>query len=360
MRESPAFWWDERHPLGVLLAPLGGLYALFMRLRHAAYRAGVLRSRRIGRPVVVVGNLCAGGTGKTPLVIAVAGLLARHGLRAGIVCRGYGGGASRWPQLVRPDSDPALVGDEAVLLARRTGCPVAAGPNRVAAIRDLFRRSRCDVVLSDDGLQHLRLARDVEIVAVDGARRHGNLRCLPAGPLREPPDRLESVDLVVVNGEAREGELGMRLVPGDAVSLADGETTRPLDSFRGAPVHAVCGIGHPERFFHTLEDHGMTVVRHPFADHHPFREAEIRFADDAPVLMTEKDAVKCERFADARHWYVPVEAVLSDALETRLAAVLRGRGIAEEPEPSASSSSPRRGRRRGRGGVKEPHPPAQP
>ena len=360
MRESPAFWWDERHPLGALLAPLGWLYALFMRLRHAAYRAGVLRSRRIGRPVVVVGNLCAGGSGKTPLVVAIAGLLARYGLRAGIVCRGYGGGANRWPQLVRPDSDPALVGDEAVLLARRTGCPVVAGPNRVAAVRDLFRRARCDVVLSDDGLQHLRLARDVEIVVVDGVRRHGNRRCLPAGPLREPPDRLASVDLVVVNGGAREGELGMHLAAGDAVSLADGETTRPLDSFRGAPVHAVGGIGHPERFFRALEDHGMTIVRHPFADHHPFREAEIRFDGDAPVLMTEKDAVKCERIADARHWYVPVEAVLSDALETRLAAVLRGRGIVEEPEPSSGSPPRRERRRRGRGGVKEPRPPARP
>ena len=277
-----------------------------------------------------------GGTGKTPLVIAIAKLLAGRGLRVGVVCRGYRGAASRWPRKVRPDSDPDRVGDEAVLLARRTGVPVAAGPNRIAAARILFRRSKCDVILSDDGLQHLRLARDVEIVVVDGVRRHGNGRCMPAGPLREPLGRLASVDLVVVNGAGRQDELDMRLVAGDAVNLADASLTRPLDSFRDAPVHAVCAIGHQERFFGTLEDHGLTIVRHPFPDHHPFREEEIRFPDGAPVLMTEKDAVKCERFADPRHWYVPVDAALSAALEARLLSILRERGVAVESDTHPS------------------------
>ena len=369
MREPPAFWY-EPHPLGVLLAPLGWLYGLFAILRRYAYRAGLRRSRQVGRPVVVVGNLCVGGTGKTPLVIAIAKLLARRGVRAGIVCRGYGGSVSRWPRQVRPDGDPDRVGDEAVLLARRAGVPVAAGPNRIAAARILVRRSKCEVILIDDGLQHLQLARDVEIVVVDGVRRHGNGRCLPAGPLREPLIRLASVDLVVVNGQppegegtpgeegargelpprpevpgrggarevegARGGEPGMWLAAGDAVSLLDAGVARPLESFRGAPVHAVCGIGHAERFFRTLESHGITIVRHPFPDHHPFREEEIRFAGDAPVLMTEKDAVKCERFAGARHWYVPVEAVLSSAFEARLTTLLRGCGVAMESGPQAS------------------------
>ena len=335
MREPPDFWY-EPSPLGALLAPLGWAVALFTVLRRGAYRAGMRRSRQVGCPIVVVGNLSAGGTGKTPLVIAIAKLLARRGLRVGVVCRGYRGSASRWPRQVRSDSDPNRVGDEAVLLARRTGGPVAAGPNRIAAARILFRRAKCDVILSDDGLQHLRLARDVEIVVVDGVRRHGNGRCMPAGPLREPLGRLASVDLVVVNGAARSGELEMQLVAGDAVSLVDAGQTRPLDSFRGAPVHAVCAIGHAERFFRTLEAHGMTIVRHPFPDHHPFREAEIRFPDGAPVLMTEKDAVKCERFADARHWYVPVEAVLSSELEARLLAILRERGVAVDSGPQAS------------------------
>ena len=335
MREPPDFWY-EPSPLGALLAPLGWAVALFTVLRRGAYRAGMRRSRQVGCPIVVVGNLSAGGTGKTPLVIAIAKLLARRGLRVGVVCRGYRGSASRWPRQVRSDSDPNRVGDEAVLLARRTGGPVAAGPNRIAAARILFRRAKCDVILSDDGLQHLRLARDVEIVVVDGVRRHGNGRCMPAGPLREPLGRLASVDLVVVNGAARSGELEMQIVAGDAVSLADAGQTRPLDSFRGAPVHAVCAIGHAERFFRTLEAHGVTIVRHPFPDHHPFREAEIRFPDGAPVLMTEKDAVKCERFADARHWYVPVEAVLSSELEARLLAILRERGVAVDSGPQAS------------------------
>ena len=335
MREPPDFWY-EPSPLGALLAPLGWAVALFTVLRRGAYRVGMRRSRQVGCPIVVVGNLSAGGTGKTPLVIAIAMLLARRGLRVGVVCRGYRGSASRWPRQVRSDSDPNRVGDEAVLLARRTGGPVAAGPNRIAAARILFRRAKCDVILSDDGLQHLRLARDVEIVVVDGVRRHGNGRCMPAGPLREPLGRLASVDLVVVNGAARSGELEMQLVAGDAVSLVDAGQTRPLDSFRGAPVHAVCAIGHAERFFRTLEAHGVTIVRHPFPDHHPFREAEIRFPDGASVLMTEKDAVKCERFADARHWYVPVEAVLSSELEARLLAILRERGVAVDSGPRAS------------------------
>ncbi len=335
MREPPDFWY-EPSPLGALLAPLGWAVALFTVLRRGAYRVGMRRSRQVGCPIVVVGNLSAGGTGKTPLVIAIAMLLARRGLRVGVVCRGYRGSASRWPRQVRSDSDPNRVGDEAVLLARRTGGPVAAGPNRIAAARILFRRAKCDVILSDDGLQHLRLARDVEIVVVDGVRRHGNGRCMPAGPLREPLGRLASVDLVVVNGAARSGELEMQLVAGDAVSLVDAGQTRPLDSFRGAPVHAVCAIGHAERFFRTLEAHGVTIVRHPFPDHHPLREAEIRFPDGASVLMTEKDAVKCERFADARHWYVPVEAVLSSELEARLLAILRERGVAVDSGPRAS------------------------
>ena len=336
MREPPRFWYAPDLP-GALLAPLGWVVALFTVLRRAAYRAGLRRSWQVGCPVVVVGNLAVGGTGKTPLVIAVAKLLSRHGLRVGIVCRGYRGSAHRWPRQVRPDSDPERVGDEAVLLARRAGVPVAAGPNRIAAARILVRRSKCDVILSDDGLQHLRLARDVEIVVVDGVRRHGNGRCMPAGPLREPLGRLASVDLVVVNGgEERQGELAMQLVAGDAESLNDAGTTRPLDSFRDSPVHAVCAIGHAERFFRTLEDHGLTIVRHPFPDHHPFSGEEIRFAGGAPVLMTEKDAVKCERFADDRHWCVPVDATLSSELEARLLAVLRVHGVAVDPEPRPS------------------------
>lgn len=337
VREPPHFWYAP-DSLGALLAPAGWLVALFATARRVAYRYGMRRSWRIGCPVVVVGNLSVGGTGKTPLVIAIAKLLAARGVRVGVICRGYRGTGSRWPRKVLPDSDPDRVGDEAVLLARRTGVPVAAGPNRIAAGRILFRRSKCEVILSDDGLQHLRLARDVEIVVIDGDRRHGNGRCLPAGPLREPLGRLASVDLVVANGPAAPGELEMRLESGDAVNLADPGLTRPLDAFRGEAVHAVCAIGHQERFFRGLERRGLTIVRHPFPDHHPFREEEIRFPDDAAVLMTEKDAVKCERFADERHWCVPVDAVLSIELEDRLLAILRGLGVAVDPDTQSSAA----------------------
>ena len=338
VRKAPEFWYKPE-PLGVLLAPLGWLVALFAMLRLGTYRAGLRRTWRVGCPVIVIGNLSVGGTGKTPLVIGIAKFLAARGLRVGVVCRGYRGVSSRWPRKVRPDSDPARVGDEAVVLARRTGVPVAAGPNRIGAGRILFRRSKCDVIVIDDGLQHLRLARDVEIVVVDGMRWHGNGRCIPAGPLREPLGRLSTVDLVVVNGASRHGELEMQLADGDAVSLVDSEQTRPLDSFHGTTVHAVCGIGHPERFFRSLEDRGIGVTRHPFPDHHPFRPPDIDFGDDTPVLMTEKDAVKCERFADARHWYVPVETVLSDELELRLVNVLRERGIPTDAEERESTVS---------------------
>jgi tetraacyldisaccharide 4'-kinase len=324
--------WYRGHPLSLLLAPLGWLYAAAARLRRAAYRIGLLRSHRVGVPVVVVGNVSVGGTGKTPLVIGLARFLTARGWSPGIVCRGYGGRSRTWPRVVRPDSDPVEVGDEAVLLAQRTGLPVlACGPARVRAARGLAGDGGCDLVISDDGLQHLALARDVEVVVVDGERRHGNGRCLPAGPLREPVSRLASVDFVVSTGAARRGEFPMRLDAGPAHALQDAGLRRRLRCFEGSPVHAVCGIGNPERFFSTLSDAGLTVLRHPFPDHHPFVPGDVAFGDGAPVLMTEKDAVKCRAFAGPGHWVVPVTAVLPDAfcerLE-RLLAVARRRGSA--------------------------------
>jgi tetraacyldisaccharide 4'-kinase len=321
--------WYKRHPLGLVLAPVGWCYAAAATVRRLLYRCAVLPSHRVGVPVVVVGNVSVGGTGKTPLVAWLARYLAQVGFQPGIVTRGYGGNATQWPQQVRPDADPVVVGDEPVLLARRGGCPVAAGPDRVAAARALVAHQGCDLILSDDGLQHLALARDVEIVLVDGIRRHGNRRCLPAGPLRESLGRLRSVDMVVANGGAQRGEFEMRLAPWNAVNLAEPSTTRALRDFPGGPVHAVCGIGHPERFFVMLEGLGLTVERHPFPDHHPFEPADLDFGDALPVLMTEKDAVKCQRFVDSRYWYVPVRAELRPAFAARLMSLL-GRPVPEE------------------------------
>lgn len=291
-------------------------------VRRHLYRTGMLAVKRVSAPVIVVGNIAVGGTGKTPLVAWIARFLAESGYRPGIVCRGHGGRSTASPQQVRPDSDPASVGDEAVVLARRAHCPVAAGRDRYQAAHALVEHGECDVVISDDGLQHLRLGRDIEIAVVDGVRRHGNRRFLPAGPLREPVSRMRSVHLVVANDGAQPGEFEMRLNPWLAIKLTDKGARRRIESFGDEPVHAVCGIGHPNRFFRMLEDRGLRVVPHVFPDHHPFRAKDIEFDDDLPVLMTEKDAVKCQGFATARHWYVPVRAELQPAFASRLLDLL--------------------------------------
>ncbi len=341
-------WYGPRGPrewaLAWALAPLEGLFRAGSALRREAYRRGWRRQVRLPVPVVVVGNLSVGGTGKTPLVAALAGELAAVGRRPGILTRGYGGRAQRWPQAVGPGTDPALVGDEPVLLARRTGLPVAAGPDRAAAAR-LLLEAGCDLVLADDGLQHLRLARDLEIVVVDGARLLGNGRCLPAGPLREPPARLAGADLVAVLGGLPPGGGGLpagssfpfSLVGQEAMAVAGEGQARPLAAFRGAPVHAVAGIGHPGRFFAHLHAAGLEVLEHPFPDHHRFRSGELDFGDGLPVLMTEKDAVKCARLPEARRrpwWFVPVTARLPRPL---VEAVCRRLGL--PPEPPAPGES---------------------
>ena len=316
-----AIWYD-RHPAGLLLLPLGWVFRLAAGLRRLSYRLQLRRVVSLGVPVVVVGNISVGGTGKTPLVIWLSRYLARS-FRPGVVCSGYGGRSRRWPQKARGDSDPGTVGDEAVLLAKRCGCPVAAGPDRAASARALIEHEGCNLILSDDGLQHLALARDIEIAVVDGVRRHGNGRCLPAGPLREPPSRLKRVDIVVTNGEAGRGEFTMRVRPWKAMRVNDDDAPpRDLHTFTRTPVHAVCAIGNPNRFFDTLRAARITVVPHPFTDHHHFSRSEIEFEDDWPVLMTEKDAVKCRRLADDRHWYVPVRAELDESFAVRLGILL--------------------------------------
>ncbi len=324
--------WLERHwyrltPLSILLAPLAGLYCLAAGLRRVAYRRGLLSPERLPVPVIVVGNLTVGGTGKTPFVLWLARFLAAHGRRPGIVTRGYGGRSRHWPQRVRADSDPALVGDEPVLLARRAGCPVFADPDRVRAARALLVEAEggCDIVIADDGLQHYRLARDIEIALADGARGYGNGLCLPAGPLREPLSRLREVDLQVVLGEARgTREWGMRLVAARRLHRLDGTAAAEAAALRGRPVHAVAGIGHPARFFAQLRALGLDILEHPFPDHHSYTAADLAFGDDLDIIMTEKDAVKCERLdlGGARAWSLAVEAEPAPGLGERLLALL--------------------------------------
>ncbi|HEY6823908.1 MAG TPA: tetraacyldisaccharide 4'-kinase [Steroidobacteraceae bacterium] len=316
-RQLTQLWYRE-HPRASLLQPLAWLYRGITSLRARLYRSGWARSMSAGRPVVVVGNLTVGGTGKTPLTLWLAGALSAQGLRVGIVARGYGGRSGSGPRRVQADSIWQDVGDEPLILARRSGCPTVVGGDRLAAARALVALG-VDVILADDGLQHLRLARDCEIVLIDGARGFGNGRLLPAGPLREPTARLLRVDAIVVNGDATHRSLAalpagraltMQLQVGEAVSV-DERRRQPLAAFRGARVHAVAGIGNPQRFFAQLRAHGLEVIEHAFPDHHPLSAAELAFADSLAVLMTEKDAVKCAPFADQRLWYVPVTAQLA-------------------------------------------------
>jgi tetraacyldisaccharide 4'-kinase len=310
-----AVWYGES-PVRWVLWPVAVVYRLLAQLRRAGYARGTLKTVDLPVPVIVVGNVSVGGTGKTPFVIWLAAQLKQRSIRVGIVTRGYRGSAKDWPRTVSGDDDPAEVGDEPVLLARRTGCPVVAGPDRVAAAQRLLSQTPVDVVLSDDGLQHYRLGRRFEIAVVDGERGMGNGLCLPAGPLREPMERISEVDAIVVNGGGwgHAGVFRAAAVVSDVRRIKDG-MQRPLDSFKGKAVHAVAGIGNPQRFFDLLEDAGLDVDPHPLEDHAAFGPDELEYDEPGAVLVTEKDAVKCESFAHDDVWCVVVD-FLFDADQT--------------------------------------------
>ena len=301
--------------------PLSFLYGFVMTVRGLLYRMGLRHRVKVGVPVIVVGNLTVGGTGKTPLVAWLASRLAAVGHRVAIVSRGYGGRA-RGVTRVTLHSRASEVGDEPLLLARRAQATVFIGRDRVAAAKAAVADG-ADIVITDDGLQHLALVRDCEIVVIDGQRGFGNGCLLPRGPLRESPRRLRRVNAVVVNGVLKEGfalpkvvthtAFNMRMRPGDARPVAGGGALRSLSSFRGSGVHAVAAIGNPQRFFDMLREAGLTLYEHPMPDHHPFKPGDLNFGDDLPVLMTEKDAVKCAAFADQRCWYVPVTAEFEES-----------------------------------------------
>lgn len=309
-------YWADKNFIAVLLLPLAWLFAGLAALRRAVYRMGLFKTTRLPVPVIVVGNITVGGTGKTPLTMWLVQQLRAAGFTPGVISRGYGGRAHIWPQWVTSGSDPIQVGDEPVLIAQRAQCPVAVAPQRVAAARMLLARARCDVLICDDGLQHYALARDVEIAVVDGARQFGNGWRLPAGPLREPVARLRAVDFVVMHGTAGAAEFALRLELTDAYNLRDPASVRPLTAFHGSTVHAVAGIGYPARFFQQLRAAGVELVEHPFPDHHVYAPGELDFGDALPVLMTEKDAVKCRAFANAQCWAVMAQAHVDARLAT--------------------------------------------
>jgi tetraacyldisaccharide 4'-kinase len=308
-------WYDRAAPPWWLL-PLSLTYGAVAGSRRLLYAKRLRRSTRMPCPVVVVGNLSVGGTGKTPLVCWLVARLNSLGFKPGVVTRGYGG-SSGSIRLIESSDDPRVVGDESIVLARRTRVPVAVGRDRPAASQ-LLVNAGCDVIVSDDGLQHYALARDCEIVVIDGDRRFGNGWLLPAGPLRETPARLSLADAIVVNGGRAllDGALSMRLEAKGALALVGGES-KSLDDFAGHAVHAIAGIGNPERFFNMLRAHGIEVTGHALPDHANLRASDISFEGDRPVLMTEKDAVKCEAVAGPRHWYVPVTATF-DAGESEM------------------------------------------
>ncbi|QTF94129.1 tetraacyldisaccharide 4'-kinase [Halomonas sp. BM-2019] len=334
-------------PWLVALWPLEALYRVAVARRRAAFAAGRRSAWRAPVPVIVVGNLTLGGTGKSPLVAWLVRHLAAQGWRPGILSRGYGGRSQAYPLRVDDHTPAAQCGDEPRMLADQTGVPVVADPDRPRGARRLLAEG-CDILISDDGLQHLALARDLELVVVDGARGFGNGRCLPAGPLREPLSRLASVDAVVINGAAVNGVARVAPPPGAfAMELAP-QAWRRLDSaerqplaplpFAGA-VHAVAGIGRPARFFETLAGLGVEAIPHPFGDHHAFRAEELAFGDGRPLVMTAKDAVKCRGLAPAEGWVLEVAAAPEPGfvawLDERLAA-LQGVG----PDDTNSRAGP--------------------
>jgi tetraacyldisaccharide 4'-kinase len=313
------------------LMPLSWLYRTVAAWRRQRARR---RQLAIQTPIIVIGNLTVGGTGKTPLVIKLAQYLSAQQFKVGIVSRGYGGKAPHYPYPVTSRSDPRQVGDEPVVIAQRTGLPVVVAPDRNQAVRYLIERHECDIILSDDGLQHYAMPRTFEIAVIDGERGLGNECCLPAGPLREPLSRLARVDVAVVNTPSRQTMmdlqqryasrsstsdapdvpwLSMQLVPGRLINLCRPELTFTSEHLRGKTLHAVAAIGHPERFFQTLHTMQLTPQCHAFADHHLWQPHDLAFGDDAIVVMTEKDAVKCRPWATPNLWYLPVDAQLNTA-----------------------------------------------
>ncbi|MGQ4659417.1 tetraacyldisaccharide 4'-kinase [Lysobacter sp. F6437] len=319
---QPAYWYGDA-PVPLASRLLASVYGAVTSVRRKLYRAGWFRSRHPGVPVVVVGNITAGGAGKTPMTIALVERLRSEGWTPGVASRGYGRadiGSAVW---VEADTPPEIGGDEPVLIARRTGVKLRADRDRAAAAKALAEVG-CDIVICDDGLQHYRLKRDIEIEVVDGRRRYGNGQLLPAGPLREMPERGADCDFRVINvasipgaagangGDTGFGEWPMRLHADRAMPILGGRP-RALETFSGHRVHAVAGIGNPERYFAMLRALGIAVVPHAFADHHRYRASDFEFGSPLPVLMTEKDAVKCAEFATDAFYSVPVRAELPEA-----------------------------------------------
>ena len=315
--------WFEKQWAGytlwhILLIPLSWLFAVLSFLRRYLYKINWLKSYRMAVPVIVVGNINVGGTGKTPLVIWLAEQLSLAGYKPGIISRGYGGSAKQVAQVLS-SSDPAIVGDEAVLIATRTACPVFVSANRVAAAHNLLASfPECNVIISDDGLQHYRMQRDVEIVVYDAVKGFGNGALLPAGPLRESISRLKTVDAIVCNGKSDQSNvfesIEMQLESGPFYNLLAVDQKVDAQAFSEKKVVAIAGIGNPARFFESLKRLGVQFESRAYSDHYPFQAEDFGGIDADIIVMTEKDAVKCRAFAQSNYWVLPVNAVIKNGL----------------------------------------------
>jgi tetraacyldisaccharide 4'-kinase len=299
--------WHRSAAAAFLLWPASIAFAVAVGVRRFFYRLGIFKKTHPGIPVIVVGNITVGGSGKTPLVLWIAEFLKKNGWSPAIISRGYGAKLAE-PRAATIADDAAEVGDEPIILSRRSGCPVWVGPDRVSVAQRLREAHKeVDVLILDDGLQHYAIRRDAEIAVLD-SRGLGNGKYLPAGPLREGPGRLKSVDAVVANGGAHPGAFPMKLEGETLHRMTDANDRRPASAFAGQAVHAVAGIGNPNRFFLHLRALGLRALPHPFPDHHPFTAQDLAFGDDLPVVMTEKDAVKLRRAAQPHWWVLPVTA----------------------------------------------------
>lgn len=317
--------WFNNHPakwlLVPILLPLSALFWLISTLRRLSFSIGLSKSYQLNKPIIVVGNIGVGGNGKTPVVLYLVELTRLLGLTPGVISRGYGGKAPHYPYLLDEKSTSLEAGDEPILIQQRCQVPIAVGSDRIASAELLIAQG-CDIIISDDGLQHYRLARDIELVIVDGKRLFGNGLLLPAGPLREGQWRLPKSDLVIFNGKGSPDSqekyspgIQMTLVATELCNLFTGERITLIDFIkRNGAVNAIAGIGAPQRFFDTLIAHQLKIInQQSFVDHHAFALADFNeFDDNIPLLMTEKDAVKCHDFCKENWWYLPVDAAFSD------------------------------------------------
>jgi len=309
-------WWLY------LLRPAEVLFRCVVVVRRGLYRRGFLTTYRAPVPVVIVGNITVGGTGKTPVVIALVESLQKQGVRVGVISRGYGAKGLHAPYRVEADSTPERCGDEPLMIHRRTRCPCVVAPSRAAAARALLAEQEVDLLISDDGLQHYALQRDMEIALLDSERGTGNGFCLPAGPLREPARRLQTVDFVLYRNGS-DPEQAVHYAIGELVNLANGERRPANPAALTGEIHAVAALGQPAQFFNSLRRLGFTLVEHSFPDHYMYSAADFSEMRDKPIIMTGKDAVKCRGLAGDNAWCLSIDAQLPAVVTSAVAALVR-------------------------------------